>query len=447
MLEALSNEWVLFQQCLIDSEGMLKKSKEKFKSGLLFSAEDFKKSVNLLQDDLAAKGAYSAKIPIDEALQNVAGYMKQIEELKSQEDTIRKGLNMFKIEQQPSKALQGLEKDVRNLQSVWLITKEWEELWQGWKFTKFSELDTTDMETTSQLLSRKLGKLLREVKDKNWEISETIKGRIDQFKRTMPLVQDLKNPAMRDRHWNQIKAEVQKPFEHSGDKFTLEKIIELGLDQYSEQICDTSAAASNELSIEQALAGIAEAWESLSLEVIPYKDKPIRLKVTDEIFQTLEDNQVTLSTMKASRYVKPFEQEVDKWERTLSHILEVTEIILTVQRQWMYLENIFLGEDIRKQLPRESAEFDDVNGNWKVIMGRLNKDKNALRGTHYPGMLETLNDMNLKLEEIQKSLDMYLETKRQIFPRFYFLSNDDLLEILGQSKNPQAVQPDRKSVV
>ena len=31
-----------------------------------------------------------------------------------------------------------------------------------------------------------------------------------------------------------------------------------------------------------------------------------------------------------------------------------------------YLQNIFLGEDIRKQLPRESAEFDDVNSNWKV---------------------------------------------------------------------------------
>lgn len=103
------------------------------------------------------------------------------------------------------------------------------------------------------------------------------------------------------------------------------------------------------------------------------------------------------------------------------------------------LKNIFLGEDIRKQLPRESADFDDVNNNWKIIMNRLSKDSNALRGSRYPGMLDTLNEMNLKLEEIQKSLDMYLETKRQIFPRFYFLSNDDLLEILGQSKNPEAV--------
>ena len=33
-------------------------------------------------------------------------------------------------------------------------------------------------------------------------------------------------------------------------------------------------------------------------------------RVTDDVFQQLEDNQVTLSTMKASRYVKAFEAEV-----------------------------------------------------------------------------------------------------------------------------------------
>ena len=62
----------------------------------------------------------------------------------------------------------------------------------------------------------------------------------------------------------------------------------------------------------------------------------------------------------------------------------------------------------------------------------------------HTGLLDLLNEMNSKLEAVQKSLDMYLETKRQFFPRFYFLSNDDLLEILGQSKNPEAVQPHMK---
>ena len=59
---------------------------------------------------------------------------------------------------------------------------------------------------------------------------------------------------------------------------------------------------------------------------------------SEEVFQALDDNQVTLATMKASRFVKPFLPEVDSWERKLSHILEVTEMILQVQKQWMYLE-------------------------------------------------------------------------------------------------------------
>ena len=72
---------------------------------------------------------------------------------------------------------------------------------------------------------------------------------------------------------------------------------------------------------------------------ITHYDTPLyTLRGTDDVFQALEDNQVKLQTMKASRFVKAFEADVDHWERTLSLISEVVEMLLTVQRQWMYLE-------------------------------------------------------------------------------------------------------------
>lgn len=56
-------------------------------------------------------------------------------------------------------------------------------------------------------------------------------------------------------------------------------------------------------------------------------------------------------------------------------------------------------------------------------------------------MLEVLNKLNDKLEALQLALEQYLETKRRVFPRLYFVSNDDTLEILAHSKRPDLMQP------
>ena len=126
---------------------------------------------------------------------------------------------------------------------------------------------------------------------------------------------------------------------------------------------------------------------------------------------------------------------------------EVVEMLLTVQRQWMYLESIFMSsEDIRKQLPEEAVLFDQVNDDYKAITKAIVEEPNAIKATHRENTLENLTKWT-SLPKIQKSLDQYLETKRQFFPRFYFLSNDDLLEILGQQKGSSRCKSTMKKML
>lgn len=82
--------------------------------------------------------------------------------------------------------------------------------------------------------------------------------------------------------------------------------------------------------------------------------------------------------------MEPFAQEVDYWERILSTIGEVLEIMLVVQREYAYLDNIFTTEDIRKQLPKETDDFDRMTSEWTEHTSRMASHGLALPATHDP---------------------------------------------------------------
>lgn len=81
---------------------------------------------------------------------------------------------------------------------------------------------------------------------------------------------------------------------------------------------------------------------------------------------------------------------------------------------------------------------------WSEITARLSTKPPVLDITQGNNILDQLIKADASLEKIVKRLSIYLETKRECFPRFFFLSNEELLEILGESKKPERVQPHMK---
>ena len=95
----------------------------------------------------------------------------------------------------------------------------------------------------------------------------------------------------------------------------------------------------------------------------------------------------------------------------------------------MYIEAIFSQPDVLAHLPSETAAFQQVDQMWKDLMRRTHAMPNVLESLLAPKVLERLLAGSTTLETVRRSLDMYLEVKRMAFPRFYFLSDDELVEV------------------
>jgi len=96
----------------------------------------------------------------------------------------------------------------------------------------------------------------------------------------------------------------------------------------------------------------------------------------------------------------------------------------------------------------ENHAFMDVDNVFKREMKRCSQDRNCYRAliVNVKDFISKLKGLNEKLEGIQKNLKQFLESKRSNFPRFYFLSDEDLLEIIGNSKDPEPINKHIKKI-
>ena len=116
----------------------------------------------------------------------------------------------------------------------------------------------------------------------------------------------------------------------------------------------------------------------------------------------------------------------------VSHI----DVWIDVQRQWVYLEGIFSGSaDIKHLLPVESARFQNINAEFLTVMKKVYKSPFVIDVMNIQGVQKSLERLADLLNKIQKALGEYLERERSSFPRFYFVGDEDLLEIIGNSKD------------
>ena len=202
---------------------------------------------------------------------------------------------------------------------------------------------------------KRMPKVLRE-----YEAFVELKRTIDDFLETLPLVQQLAHPAMRSRHWQALMGVTGRPLQVYSDSFRLSTLLEADLLEFVEDVEDIANSATKELQIEEKLTVIQEEWADCQLSFANFKSRgPIALQggQTGELMEKLEEAQMNLGSMMASRYIGPFKEEASNWVMKLSSCADMMEQWVQVQAMWMYLEAVFTSGDIAKQMPQEAKRF------------------------------------------------------------------------------------------
>ncbi|CAH8298254.1 unnamed protein product [Schistosoma turkestanicum] len=272
-------------------------------------------------------------------------------------------------------------------------------------------------------------------------IIEDVQNKIKDFKENIPIIAILCNPGIRKRHWDAM-SEIAGIDLTPDSGTSLAKMLQLNLDPFMENFANISNGASKEFTLETNMKKMQDDWTDISFSLIAYRESGISILASiDDIQQMLDDQISKTQTMRGSPYIKPFEKEIKEWAERLLYLQETLDELLKMQAQWLYLDPIFSSEDIMQQMPEEGRLFQVVNRNFKDIMKNTVKDPNVMKATALPGILEKIKDSNGLLDKINKGLNAYLEKKRLFFARFFFLSNDEMLEILSETKDPLRVQP------
>eukprot|EP00002_Diphylleia_rotans_P013390 TRINITY_DN2619_c0_g1_i7.p1 TRINITY_DN2619_c0_g1~~TRINITY_DN2619_c0_g1_i7.p1 ORF type:complete len:4501 (-),score=1146.89 TRINITY_DN2619_c0_g1_i7:169-13671(-) len=375
-------------------------------------------------------GATAAYARIDE-------YMKLMQAVEKEAADMNYLRELFEIPSSAYPQLVEAKKNLVLLKHCWdMVSIASVELTE-WKSTSWQDMDTEKLIERAHRLSEDI-RFLPEIA-RSWDVYIGMENEIKNTIVALPVVHQLHSHSMRERHWKQV-------MRATGVHFTITSTVNLGellglrLHNYVDEIASIVDRANKEQIMEKNLLMIEDAWEKMEVRYAAMKGT-YSIVVPQALLITLEEHLVTLQNIRANKYVAHFQDEVNKWQKKLATVEAVLNVWTSVQQLWSNLESLYHeSDDIRTQLADDWKRFSQADSEWRELMREAHTITNTIETCNRDGRLETLERLSSSLERCQRALTEYLKTKRASFPRFYFVSDGDVIDMISKGSIPKEIQ-------
>ncbi|KAI4149876.1 MAG: hypothetical protein L6R39_002408 [Caloplaca ligustica] len=376
----------------------------------------------------------SGNIPPDQATLTLKAFETRLNTLSADAEMVSRAKEALDLPATSQSTLPSISEEVQDFMSVWAALST---IWRS-----LNELRETQWATLqTRKLRQSLDGLVKMTKEmpsrmRQYAAFEHIQNVLRQYLKANPLLADMKSEAVRERHWIKIFKALRPGKRYSQVSMTLGDVWDLQLSAGEAIIRDIIAQAQGEMALEEFIKQVRDTWQNYSLDLVNYQNKCRLIRGWDDLFAKCSEHLNSLQAMRHSPYYKEFEEEASTWEDKLNRVHVLFDVWIDVQRQWVYLEGVFTGNaDIKHLLPVESSRFQNINSEFYALLKKVYNSDFVLDVLNISGVQKSLDRLAELLNKIQKALGEYLERERTSFPRFYFVGDEDLLEIIGNSND------------
>ncbi|MFT7803200.1 cytoplasmic dynein 2 heavy chain 1 [Arapaima gigas] len=382
---------------------------------------------------------------LEKCIQTIKDKKAEFEELESTRKRLIEDCQHFDLDPPDfSLALETI-RDIEDLSEMWSL---YEEFQVG--FQEKAKEDWITFRSKTYIFEEFLFSWHDKLRKLNEHTTMTVKlqKEVDKYKALIPVLKYVRGEHLSQDHWLDLFRLLGLPRGTMLEMLVFGDLLKVAdiIVEKTLELKDLNGRAQAEVTIREALRELDLWGAAATFTLTDYIDSQGRstklIKDWKDTVSQVGDNRCLLQSLKDSPHFRAFADKVSLWETRLADLDEYLHSLNSIQRKWVYLEPIF-G---RGALPREQTRFSRVDTDFRSIMADVQRDSRVTSLAARAGIRNSLVTMLDQLQRCQRSLNDFLEEKRSAFPRFYFIGDDDLLEILGQATNPSIIQSHLKKL-
>lgn len=392
-------------------------------------------SESLISDWEDKKPTSSSTSP-SEALEMILSFEESINEITKQTQNLLKITKLLLIPVSLNIHLDDVLTEVINYKSMWSsVDKLWNSL-QTIVQEKWHSITLSKVKSELNELSNSSNSLPPVVLQ--YSVFQNLLQSIQSILSTIPILMEMKAADLQTKHWRHIFDTFDRP-DISTDtiqsvSFTLMDILSLNLSTNENDIHKIINQAKDEKVLASTLEEIKDRSKDVSIQIFLHESGQKLIRNWSALFSSTTDDINTLLSMKNSQYYKIFEQEIYELETKLTEFSSILTCGLEIQRQWCYLYGVLNSKSpLKNLLPTEASRFSNLTSDLNILFTTLIQSNSALDVISNPDYYHALKALSDSLTKVRKSLHDFLESQRALFPRFYFIGNEDLLQLIGST--------------